>query len=452
MSGAGLRLRGFGVALDGRVVLAHVDLEVPPHGRVVIVGPGGAGKSTLLRTLAGLNDAHPAIGTWGEATLDGRPLAERRGRVGLVVQHSRFFLDTVRENLVSALPNRSTLDRAAQDELALGLLERAGLRYLAGHLASAVVELPKATQRLLAIARASADDPAVLLADEPTAGLDDADAAEVLALLRTLSSWCAVVVVTHNQRHAKALGGTTALLAGGRVVTRAPTAVFFRTPPDAHARRFVETGGCDVPSPDATEEELDELTPRPAPLPSAAQRVIARKRSSPHGFFWVIPEELGGMPRPGIVADLEPDLLGLASLGIGVLVTLEEAPSADASHLEALGIRSVHFPIPDMGAPSVEDASAICAEVTTLLAAGTRVAFHCRAGLGRTGTMLAAVLVWRGESAIRAIDRVRRINPGCIQSDAQVAFLGAFEAATRRTPEDSLPNPIQEPRRTSNVA
>lgn len=89
------------------------------------------------------------------------------------------------------------------------------------------------------------------------------------------------------------------------------------------------------------------------------------------------------------------------------------------------------------------------------MTAGEVVAFHCRAGLGRTGTLLACQLIWSGERAIRAIERVRQINPRAIQSDEQVAFLRAFELAVRPPTPSSLPPPEpesqSEKRRSPNV-
>ena len=120
-----LSLRAFGVAFGDQTVFADVTFDLPRIGLASLMGPAGAGKSTLLRTLAGLNDAHPALSTWGEAILDGQPLQARkpeaigevRRGIAIVTQHARFFLDTVRENLVSALPNRAALDPATQTRL-----------------------------------------------------------------------------------------------------------------------------------------------------------------------------------------------------------------------------------------------------------------------------------------------------------------------------------------------
>lgn len=445
-----LVLRGFGVAFGGTPVLADVDLEVPMRGLVVLVGPAGSGKSTLLRTLAGLNEAHPSLSTWGTAELV--------GGAGFVMQHSRFFMNTVRENLASALPNRSRLDRATQTELARTMLCRSGLGALVENLDAEVVSLSQTEQRMLAIVRATAGDPALLLADEPTSGLDDEAAVDVLALLRAQALLRAVLFVTHNRRHAMAAGGKTILLAGGRVVEAAPTSRFFAEPKTEPGKRFVATGGCALPSPGANAADLDDSSPRPPPLSHAARVAIERGDRGPRGFFWVVPGRLGGLPRPGIVADLDRDIDGLQRLGVDVLVNLEETLSVDPARLADAGIEAVHFPVPDMGAPSIARAAELCRDVATRIGAGRIVAFHCRAGLGRTGTLLASQLIWSGETAVRAIDRVRQINARCIQSDEQVDFLRAFASSLRTSADSSLPpspseaSPPKKTRRPPNVA
>lgn len=438
MTGANvLELRGFGVAFGDRVVLADVTFELPRTGLATLVGPAGSGKSTLLRTLAGLNDPHPALTTWGTALLQGEPVeaaarsaipGELRKGIGFVVQHARFFVDTVRENLVSGLPNRAAFDRATQTAKVVALLRAHGLDSLVRHLDDNVASLAKPLQRRLAIVRAVVSDPCILFADEPTADLDEADAIDVLALLRVEARRRAVFFVTHNQRFARVAGGNVVLLAGGYVREIAPSARFFANPSTPAGRAFVATGGSADASPDANPEDLDEATPPPAPLPAAAQ---ARSRSlAPRHFFWVLPDKLGGLPRPGIVEAVEDDVEGLGRLRVTTLVTLEESMTVDEAVLARAGIGSIHFPIVDMGVPGVEAAKSLCERIDALLLAGEVVAVHCLAGLGRTGTVLAAHLIFRGETARTAIDRVRRLKPKCIQSQAQVEFLSSFEAFT----------------------
>ena len=69
-----LRLDGFGVSLGARVILASVSFELPQRSLTALFGPVGGGKSTLLRTLSGINDAHPSLRVWGQATLLGEPI------------------------------------------------------------------------------------------------------------------------------------------------------------------------------------------------------------------------------------------------------------------------------------------------------------------------------------------------------------------------------------------
>lgn len=429
-----LTLRGFGVSFGDQTILSDVTLDLPDRGLTSLVGPAAAGKSTLLRTLAGLNDAHPSLRTWGTAVFEGQeihgaprlvsPAGEIRRGMGMVVQHARFFLDSVRENLVSVLPNRSGLEPGAQTRRVCELLRCHGLGELVPRLGDDVASLSKPLQRRLAVVRALVSEPALLLADEPTAGLEEDDAIELLALLRVQARFRAILFVTHNQRLARAAGGMTALLAGGRIQELAPATKFFGNPNTVYGRSFVRTGGCvtESPRPPAV---LEAAEGGAALLPVAVSR---SRFEGPRGFFWVQPGRLGGLPRPGIVSSVEHDLAGLQRLGVSTLVTLEESATVDPRLAGKFGIELVHFPVVDMSAPALEPAARLCGRVERLIADERVVAMHCRAGLGRTGTLLACQLIWAGESAHAAVDRVRRLNPQCIQAQVQVDFLSAFEA------------------------
>ncbi len=438
-AGPALTLEGFGVAFGSRIVLNDVNIEIPRRGLTVLVGPGGSGKSTLLRTLAGLNAAHPALSTWGVARLDGQPLVmtstdtpgEVPRGIGFVLQHARFFVDSVRENLVSCLPQRSLLDQATQNDLICSLLVGNGLGALTSKLGDNVSSLPTSLQRRLSIVRAIVSDPSVLFADEPTAGLEDDESTEVLALLRSQARQRAVVFVTHNQKFARASGGTVALLAGGCIQESGDAHGFFAEPKTGPGRSFVQTGGCSTASPNAQREDLSSSAP-PARSPTPPPTVVSRF-AGPRGFFWVTPGRLGGVPRPGIVESFEDDVEGLRRLGVSTLVCLEETTPYTEDDLRDTAIDLIRFPIVDMGVPTLSDALHLCATVDQLLSDKHVVAMHCRAGQGRTGTMLAAKLVYDGVAARTAIERLRALNPKCIESDAQVQFLSAFEGFLRRT-------------------
>lgn len=422
-----LSLRDFGVAYGEKVILSRVNLDVPEHGVVVLMGPAGTGKSTLVRTLAGFNSASPSLRLWGQAHYLGEPLGDREVPA-LVAQNARLLLASVLENIVCELPERKSLTLQQQRDLVVRLLEQAGLAALKDQLDESVVTLPLGLQRHLAILRTVAASPKLLCVDEPTTGIDEKDAEALLEFIAQEAEKRALLVVLHNQHHARQLQGKTALLAGGWIHEENETLTFLSSPNSLVGKNFVRSGTCSVPSPDANPEYLDvpeELVP--PPLPAEATDYVS-DAFGPRGFLWLKRGILAGTPRPGIVIDMKYDLQALQRVGVTVLVSLTERP-LDVEELRTYGIDSIRFPMPDMQAPAIEDAMRYCAEMEELMRTGKVIAVHCRAGLGRTGTMLAAQLIWEGAEALEALEKVRRIEPRWVQSDVQVEFLENFAQA-----------------------
>ncbi len=422
-----LSLDGYGVAFGERVVLSAVNLTIPDRGVLVLLGPGGTGKSTLLRTIAGFNSTNPSLRNWGTACYAGAPLGDGERPV-LVSQSARLMISTVFENLVHDLPERDTLTRMQQRDLAKRLLEHAGLEQLVDRLDEKVVKLPLAVQRHLAILRLTAGGPRLVCIDEPTTGLDDTECEPLLRFIRKESERRAMLVVLHNQLQARALGGRTALLAGGIIQEYAKSEEFFTAPESPAAAEFIRNGNCTVASPNAQEEELDDqVKGSTAALPEAATSYVSDS-FGPRGFLWLKKGRLAGTPRPGVFFDVDYDLEALRRVGVNVLVSLTETPMDNAA-LDRFGISGIWSPIPDMGAPPIEQAMDLCESINARMREGDVVAVHCRAGLGRTGTILATYLIWEGESALGALESVRRVEPRWVQSEDQVSFLEEFASA-----------------------
>jgi atypical dual specificity phosphatase len=133
-------------------------------------------------------------------------------------------------------------------------------------------------------------------------------------------------------------------------------------------------------------------------------------------------------------------LEAIAHAGITALVSLTPQPFP-REILRRFAIEGLHLPITDMQTPAVRTAAATCSRVGRVIEQGGGVAFHCRAGLGRTGLMLAAVLVWLGRSADQAIEEVRKVCSGYIQTSGQVQFVHAFAASIvpANAPPESKP-------------
>jgi hypothetical protein len=151
-------------------------------------------------------------------------------------------------------------------------------------------------------------------------------------------------------------------------------------------------------------------------------------------FSFVLPGRLAGLACPSHApADLAADVAELRAAGVGGLVTLMEEP-LDEAVITAGGLAYLHEPIPDFGSPDPDQAFRVVRFVREVNAQGGAAALHCYAGQGRTGTLLACVLVADGASPRAAIDQVRVARPGSIETRGQAGAVEAFAhaVATRR--------------------
>lgn len=201
-------------ALDG------VTVRIERGEFVAILGTSGSGKSTLLNLFGGLDRP-----TTGEIRYDGQSLAPFSSRqmaryrlesVGMIFQSFNLIPTmTARENVALALAFAGE-SRRARMEKAAGLLERVGLSHRLDHLPS---ELSGGEQQRVSIARAIANHPRVLLADEPTGNLDSRRAGEILQLLAGMreQDGRTIVLVTHDQQLAERHADRTVRLRDGLV-------------------------------------------------------------------------------------------------------------------------------------------------------------------------------------------------------------------------------------------
>jgi atypical dual specificity phosphatase len=147
----------------------------------------------------------------------------------------------------------------------------------------------------------------------------------------------------------------------------------------------------------------------------------------PRGFAWILPGRLAGCPEPGVIFSTDYDLDLLVRAGVTCLITLTEKDLPQDA-LARHGLINLHLPIYDREAPSIAQTYMLVRRMQLLLENGHVLAVHCKAGIGRTGSILAAWLIREGGlSADTAIQRLRAIKSTYVQTDIQEQFLHEFE-------------------------
>ena len=225
-----LTLSALRFAPPGRVVLDSVDLTLGGEGISLILGPNGVGKTLLLRLIAGLLPADSGALDWGGA-------ARPDQRLALVFQHPMMLRLSVLANVEFALRPQA-LSAAERRQRTAAVLARVGLEHRAGECARL---LSGGERQRLALARAWAMQPRLLLLDEPTASLDPSATEQVENIIREIRTEGAkVLMTTHNLGQATRLADDIIFLADGRVQEHAPAQRFFARPQSAAARAFLQ--------------------------------------------------------------------------------------------------------------------------------------------------------------------------------------------------------------------
>ncbi|MBE7463321.1 MAG: dual specificity protein phosphatase family protein [Planctomycetes bacterium] len=150
----------------------------------------------------------------------------------------------------------------------------------------------------------------------------------------------------------------------------------------------------------------------------------------PHNFGFVLEGRLAGMERPGTSATLREDLEFLKAQGIGAIVSLTETP-LEGAEVEAGGFRYLHLPVVDFSPPTLGQVKRAIKFLDEMERERRAVVVHCGAGRGRTGALLACALVRQGRRAWEAIEELRRLRAGSIETREQEQIVKLYEQVLR---------------------
>lgn len=238
-----VRIKGINVEYDGHHAVKNVSLDIERGEVLAIVGPSGAGKSTLLRAINMLEQ--PSSGTLQvgpfsfsiDHKLAEADLLKLRRSTGMVFQSFNLFPHmTVQRNI--SLPQMRVLGRTREQANArtAQLLERV---HLADKAQSYPARLSGGQQQRIAIARALALDPQVMLFDEPTSALDPELGLEVLTVMRELAGdGMTMIIVTHEITFAIDVADRLIVMANGEIIEQGIPDAVIRNPSSARTQQF----------------------------------------------------------------------------------------------------------------------------------------------------------------------------------------------------------------------
>jgi phosphate transport system ATP-binding protein len=247
MIAAGVEARDFSFWYGEKQALQKINLTIPDKSITALIGPSGCGKSTFLRSINRMNETIPGVRREGDIILHGDDIYDRsmdvvelRSRVGMVFQRSNPFPKSIYQNVAYGPKINHAPSRREMDEIVETSLKRAALwDEVKDRLNSNALGLSGGQQQRLCIARALANNPEIILLDEPASALDPIATQRIEELLHELKGQLTVVIVTHNLQQAARLSDMTAFFYLGQLVEMDRTSNMFTRPKEERTEAYV---------------------------------------------------------------------------------------------------------------------------------------------------------------------------------------------------------------------
>ena len=235
-----LEVKNICKSFEGKEVLKDINLKVEKGEKVIIIGPSGSGKSTFLRTLNLLETIDS-----GEITLENNKINVKtnmdqyRQNIGMVFQSFNLFNNlTVKENIMVAPVTLKLKTKEEAEKQAKELLKKINLKDKANKYPN---QLSGGEKQRVAIVRALAMNPKIMLFDEPTSALDPEMVSEVLNLMKDLAeSGMTMIIVTHEMGFAKEIGSKIVFMDKGKIIEEGSSKEIFESPKSSRLKKFLE--------------------------------------------------------------------------------------------------------------------------------------------------------------------------------------------------------------------
>ena len=242
-----IEARNFSFWYGKKQALKGITMSIPPRAVTALIGPSGCGKSTFLRSINRLNELIPGIRHEGDLCLDGNSVFDPsldvvalRQRVGMVFQRWNPFPKSIYDNVAFGPRINGERDRHALDEVVERSLQRAALwDEVRDRLQESALRLSGGQQQRVCIARALANQPEVLLLDEPASALDPSSTQRIEELLYELKRELTIIIVTHNLQQAARASEFTGFFFTGELVEFGPTEQIFTSPREERTDAYI---------------------------------------------------------------------------------------------------------------------------------------------------------------------------------------------------------------------
>ena len=237
----------FGFNYGSTQVLFDLNLRIPNRKVTALIGPSGCGKSTLLRCFNRMNDLIDGISHTGDITIGDQSIFDPaleiislRKKVGMVFQKYNPFPKTIYENVVFSLRVSGRNNKALLDETVERSLRRSALwDEVKDRLHESALGLSGGQMQRLCIARAIANEPEVILMDEPCSALDPIATGKIEELIDELKTDYTIVIVTHNMQQATRVSDRTAFFYLGKLIEYGETTKLFTNPQEKRTEDYV---------------------------------------------------------------------------------------------------------------------------------------------------------------------------------------------------------------------
>jgi phosphate transport system ATP-binding protein len=242
-----IEARDFSFWYGKKQALKKISMAVPPASVTALIGPSGCGKSTFLRSINRLNDLIPGIRHQGDLSLDGNSIYDPsldvvalRQRIGMVFQRWNPFPKSIYENVAYGPRINGVANAESVDEIVERSLRRAAIwDEVKDRLRTSALGLSGGQQQRVCIARALANQPEVLLLDEPASALDPSSTQKIEELVYELKQELTIIIVTHNLQQAARASDHTAFFYSGELVEFGPTDQIFTRPREERTDAYI---------------------------------------------------------------------------------------------------------------------------------------------------------------------------------------------------------------------